>query len=113
MLGRMRILAILLAVPLLSGCALLMATSMSGSMTFTDPAGYQVTCSSGPVPIASAQQSFALDASDCTTIAEDGVRAFMAGHPGATVDSVTVEADKVTGVCYVLDGTSACVSVPR
>ena len=52
----MRVLAALLAIPLLSGCALLMATTISGSVTFTDPAGYQITCSSGPVPIATADE---------------------------------------------------------
>jgi hypothetical protein len=109
----MRLVATLLAIPLLSGCALLMASSMSGSMTITHPAGYQITCGSGPVPIASDPQSIYIDASDCTRIAEDGVSTFMAEHPGAKVDSVTVEADKVTSVCYTLDGTSACFSVSK
>ena len=65
------------------------------------------------MPIASGHQSFQFDEPGCTRIAEDGVRTFLAQHPGAKVDSVTVEADKVTNVCYTLDGTSACVTVPR
>jgi len=109
----MRILAILLAIPLLSGCALLMASSMSGSTTFTDPAGYQITCDTGPVPIASGPQSFQFDEPGCTSTAEDGVRTFLALHPGAKVDSVTVEADKVTNICSTLDGKSTCLVDPK
>ncbi len=107
----MRILAVLLAVPLLSGCALLTTTYLSGSMTFTDPSGYQITCNTGPEPIASGQQSF--DASNCTRIAEVGVGTFLARHPGAKVDSVTVEEDMVTNICYALDGISTCLDVPK
>jgi hypothetical protein len=107
-----RILAALLAIPLLSGCALLMATSMSGSMTMPHPDGYRITCSSGPVPIASDPQSFEVDASDCTRIAELAVGEFLDGHPGAKVDSVTIEAGTATSICYTLDSVSACATVP-
>ena len=107
----MRILAALIAILALSGCALLMPATMSGTLTFTDPAGYRITCSSGPVPIATDPQSFEVE--DCTRIAEDGVATFLAQHPGATVDSVTVEDDTVTSVCYTLDGALVCVSVPE
>jgi|GEM_PF-3441554 len=91
-----------------------MATSMSGSTTFTDPAGYQVTCTTGPVPIASGGQTLPqIDDTGCRRIAEDFARTYLAGHPGAKVDSVTVEGDAVTNVCYSLAGQSKCETVPR
>ncbi len=109
----MRSLATLIVVPILSGCALLQVSSMSGSMSFTDPAGYRITCNSGPVQVASGDQSFEIDAHGCTTIAEAGGRTFLAQHPGATIDSMTVEAGAVVSVCYTLDGTSACATVAK
>jgi hypothetical protein len=69
---------------------------------------------SGPMPIASSGQLLDIrDTPACTRIAEDGVRTFQTEHPGATVVSVTVEVDAVTKVCYTLDGTSACLAIPR
>ena len=108
-------LAAALAIPALGGCALLMPASMTESMRFADPAGYQITCTSGPMPITSSGQLIepSLDAAGCTRIAEDGVRTFQAEHPGAKVVSVTVEVDAVTEVCYTLDGRSACLAIPK
>jgi hypothetical protein len=113
MVGPMRTVSALLAIPLLSGCALLMPTYMSGTASFTDPAGYRITCSSGPMPIATGQEDLQPELDRCTRIAEDGVETFLAQHPGAKVESVTIEVDSITEICYTLEGTSACVAVPE
>jgi hypothetical protein len=109
------VLAAALSILALGGCAFLMPASVTESTTFADPAGYQVSCTSGPMPLPSSGQLMtpSLDVPGCTRIAEDGVRTFLIEHPGAKVVSVTVEMDAVTQVCYTLDGVSACRAIPK
>ena len=107
MLIGMRVLVLLLASFLLSGCALLGTVFSAGSISFEDQ-GFKVICTMPPQPISSGVHTF--DTRACTQVAEARARIFLDQHQGATVESVTVDPAGDTTICYTLAGQSACTA---